>query len=288
METRTFTGAHGQQITYDVHRPAGTPRALVVIAHGLGEHGARYAYVAERFVDAGFLVAVPDHVGHGRSGGKRLRIRRFADFADDLDTVIDQMAGDQMAGDQTGGDQTGGELPTFLLGHSMGGAIALDYALDHQDKLDGLVLSGAAVVPGDDLPAPAIAVAKVLGRVAPWAPTSALDSSNISRDPEVVAAYDADPLVSRGRIPAGLGGGLLSAMQSFPDRLPSLHLPLLVLHGGADALTAPAGSELVDRLAGSSDKKLIIYDGLYHEIFNEPERDAVIGDVLDWLEARIR
>ncbi|MGV9793757.1 alpha/beta hydrolase [Gordonia sp. NPDC003422] len=272
METRTFTGGHGELIQYDLYRPDGDARGTLVIAHGLAEHGARYTHVVDRLVAAGFVVAVPDHVGHGRSGGKRLRVRGFADFTDDLDTVIDQV--------------TTPDAPTFLLGHSMGGAIALDYALDHQDKLDGLVLSGAAVVPGDDLAPAAIKVAKILGRVAPWMPTTALDSASISKDRAVVAAYDADPLVPRGRIPAGLAGALLSTMQTFPDRLPSLHLPLLVLHGSADALTAPAGSEMVDRLAGSADKKLVIYDGLYHEIFNEPEQDIVIGDVVEWLEAR--
>ena len=103
-------------------------------------------------------------------------------------------------------------------------------------------------------------------------------------DPAVVAAYDADPLVTRGKIPAGLAGAMISAMQSFPERLPSLQLPVLVMHGSADALTDPRGSELVDRLAGSEDKTLVIYDDLFHEIFNEPERDVVLDEVVSWLE----
>lgn len=272
-EERRFRGRHGESITYDIYRPDAAPRAVVVIAHGLGEHGRRYEHVAQRFVDAGFLVAVPDHLGHGRSGGKRLRLNSFADYTDDLHQVISDVAVDS--------------LPTYLVGHSMGGCIALDYALDHQGELDGLVLSGAAVVPGDDLSPVAIRAAKILGRVAPGLPTTALPVDKISRDPDVVAAYQADPLVVNGKIPAGLGAAMLSTMQSFPARLGSLQLPVLILHGGADALTSPKGSEMVERLAGSTDKTLHIYDDLYHEIFNEPEQDKVLADIVDWIDARI-
>ncbi|WP_238422669.1 alpha/beta hydrolase [Gordonia sp. 'Campus'] len=268
-EEHSFRGGHGHTIVYDVHRPEGTPRGVVVIVHGLAEHGRRYGHVAQRLVDADYVVAIPDHVGHGRSGGKRLRVRRFADFTDDLGTVLAHVADPA--------------LPTFLLGHSMGGCIALDYALDHQDKVDGLVLSGAAVLPGDDLPALAVRFAPLIGRIAPGLPTTELSSSSISRDPAVVAAYDADPLVTRGKIPAGLGGAMIATMRSFPDRLPSLQLPLLVMHGSDDQLTDPRGSEMVDRLAGSPDKKLVIYDDLYHEIFNEPEQDVVLEEVIVWL-----
>ena len=271
-EERTFSGKHGEQIFYTTLTPA-NPRALVVIAHGLGEHGGRYSHVAKVFTDAGFSVAIPDHLGHGRSGGKRLRIKSFKQFSDDLDTVVTQTAIDG--------------LPTYLLGHSMGGCIALDYALDHQGKLDGLILSGAAVMPGDDMPGPVIAVSQVLGKVAPWLPTIALDSTAVSRDPDVVAAYQADPLVPRARIPARLGAEMLSTMQSFPDRVGSLTIPLLVMHGSADRLTNPAGSEMVERLAGSDDKTLVIFDDLYHEIFNEPEQDKVLSTTLGWLEGHV-
>ncbi|GAB93922.1 putative monoacylglycerol lipase [Gordonia rhizosphera NBRC 16068] len=272
IEERTFRGRHGEQITYDVFAPEGDAVRTVVIAHGLGEHGRRYRHVVERLVDAGSVVAVPDHLGHGRSGGKRLRVQRFSDFTDDLDTVITEVADERR--------------PTFLIGHSMGGCIALDYALDHPDRLSGLILSGAAVAPGADLSPIMIKLAPLIGRIAPGLPTTALSSASISRDPQVVADYDADPLVVRAKIPAGLGGAMLATMRSFPERLPTLHMPLLILHGSADALTDPAGSEMVARLAGSDDKSLIVYDGLYHEIFNEPEQDRVLDDVTGWLAAR--
>ncbi|MFZ2239690.1 MAG: lysophospholipase [Gordonia amarae] len=271
-EERQFLGAHGHVIRYDVTTPdRDDPRGAVVIVHGLGEHGRRYGHVVDALTGAGFVVAVPDHLGHGRSDGKRLRINSFADYTGDIGTVLDAV---RIEG-----------LPTFLLGHSMGGCIALDFALDHQDRLTGLVLSGPAVVPGSDMPQILVTLAPILGRIVPGLPSKALRAASISRDPKVVADYDADPLVVRSPIPAGLGGAMISTMQSFPKRLPSLRIPLLVMHGGKDVLAEPDGSRMVENLAGSSDKTLIIYDELFHEIFNEPERDTVIATAVDWLSA---
>lgn len=270
-EERQFLGAHGHVIRYDVTTPDRDPRGVVVIVHGLGEHGRRYGHVVDALTGAGFVVAVPDHLGHGRSDGKRLRINSFADYTGDIGTVLDAV---RIEG-----------LPTFLLGHSMGGCIALDFALDHQERLTGLVLSGPAVVPGSDMPPILVTLAPILGRIVPGLPSKALRAASISRDPKVVADYDADPLVVRSPIPAGLGGVMISTMQSFPKRLPSLRIPLLVMHGGKDVLAEPDGSRMVEKLAGSSDKTLIIYDELFHEIFNEPERDTVIATAVDWLSA---
>ena len=111
--------------------------------------------------------------------------------------------------------------------------------------------------------------------------------ARLSRDPQVVAEYNADPEVFHGKVPAGLAGGLVTVMETFPERLPQLTIPLLVLHGGEDKMTNPAGSDLVAERASSADKTLKKYPGLYHEIFNEPEKDAVLDDVAGWLEARL-
>ncbi|EGD56378.1 acylglycerol lipase [Gordonia neofelifaecis NRRL B-59395] len=266
-----MAGVHGNTIVYDVHRPESGPVGVVFLAHGLGEHAARYHHVAERLTDLGYLVVAPDHAGHGRSGGRRVGVKDFEDFTDDLHTVVEQT--DRSVG------------PTFLIGHSMGGAIALKYALDHPDVLDGLVLSGPALMPGDDLPSFMVKLAPRLGKAVPWLPATALPASAVSRDPKVVAAYEADPLVWHGKIPAGLGGTLIETMGTFPDRLPTLAVPTLAIHGGADRLANPEGTRMLGRLAGGEDVTVKIYDGLFHEIFNEPEQDAVLRDVTDWLEA---
>ncbi|MCF8605667.1 lysophospholipase [Gordonia sp. HY442] len=270
IETSSVTGRHGINIVYDVHRPGTEPVGVVVLAHGLGDHAGRYHHVAKEFTDLGYLVVAPDQAGHGRSGGKRLGVTDFSDFTADLDTVINAV------------DVDG---PRFLLGHSMGGAIALSYALDHQDRLDGLILTGPALVPGEDLPSILVKMAPALGKIVPWLPATALPASGVSRDPKVVAAYESDPLVWHGGIRAGLGGALIREMKTFPDRLPSLKLPLLILHGGADVLTNPDGSRMAARLAGSDDVTSTIYPGMFHEIFNEPEQDEILEAVTDWVVA---
>ncbi|MBM7369026.1 alpha/beta hydrolase [Gordonia hydrophobica] len=269
-QTLSVAGVHGNTIVYDVHRPESGPVGVVVLAHGLGEHAARYLHLAARLTDVGYVVVAPDHAGHGRSSGKRLGVTDFDDFIADLHTVIGNI------------DRVDG--PTFLLGHSMGGAIALKYALDHPEALDGLILSGPALMPGADLPPVLVKLAPILGKVAPWLPSAALPASGVSRDPKVVAAYEADPLVWHGKIPAGLGGTLIATMGTFPDRLPQLTMPVLAMHGGADTLANPDGTRMLGRRAGGDDVTVTIFDGLYHEIFNEPEQDEVITTVVDWLE----
>lgn len=269
----SFSGVGGTTIEYDVYEPAGPPKGLLLVAHGLGEHRGRYPHVADRFTALGLRVAIPDHRGHGRSSGPRCDTRDVSEFTADLETLRQRTLVEG--------------APTYLLGHSMGGLIALDYALDHQADLSALMLSGPLVLPGDDQPPWLVAIAKVLGKVVPTLGTLALDPKSVSRDPEVVAAYEADPLNFHGKVKAGTGAALLTRLQTFPSRLPSLTLPLLVMHGEKDKLTNPEGSKLVHQLAGSSDKTLKIYDGLFHEIFNEPEQDQVLTDTTEWLRERM-
>jgi alpha-beta hydrolase superfamily lysophospholipase len=270
---KSFAGLGGTNIVYDLYEPSGDPAGLIMVTHGLAEHAGRYHHVADVLVGLGLRVAIPDHHGHGRSGGKRMLARALSEFSADLETLrrLELVDG----------------RPTYLLGHSMGGEIALDYALDHQDVLAALVLSAPAVLPGDDISPVLMRVAKVIGKVAPGLPGQKLSSASISRDPAVVRAYDDDPLVFRGAMPFGIGGAMLRTMGTFRSRLPSLELPLLVLSGTADTIVNPEGAKLVDRLAGSTDKTLKLYDGLYHEVFNEPEKDLVLGDLADWLKARL-
>jgi alpha-beta hydrolase superfamily lysophospholipase len=270
---KSFPGVGDTKIVYDTYLPEGEPRGLILVAHGVAEHAGRYRHVAERLTGLGLKVVIPDHRGHGRSGGKRLNVRDISEFTTDLETLRQR---EVLAG-----------LPTYLLGHSMGGEIALDYALDHQADLAALILSGPAVVPGDDISPLLMKVAKVVGKIVPGLPGQTLSSASISRDPEVVKAYDEDPLVFRGALKAGIGGAMLRTMETFPSRLPSLQLPLLVMAGSDDKLVKPAGAELVVRLAGSADKTLKIYPGLFHEVFNEPEKEVVLGDLTDWLTAHL-
>ena len=252
------------------------PRASVVIAHGLGEHGGRYAHVAQALGALGCAVHALDHRGHGRSGGERAFVDRWSHIVADLDHFIDRVR------------QAAPGLPLFLLGHSMGGAIALASALGRPEAIDALILSGPAV---DLEGAPPLArmAGKLLSVLAPHLGMLAVDPNHVSRDPKAVADYVADPLNFHAKVPARTIGEMVRFAEALPPRLGTLRLPVLALHGGADKLAGPAGSRMVIARASSADKTLQVYDGLFHDIFNElpPDRARVITDLCAWVSARL-
>jgi len=266
-----FAGALGETY-WQAWTPDSDPRAVVLLVHGAAEHTGRYVGLASQLVDAGYAVYGLDHHGHGKSAGKQGNLGRMSGVAADLDSL-------------RGIAQAHPDTPVFVLGHSLGGLITLDYLVTRgQDGLAGAVLSGAAVDPAVGS-AVERAMAPVLSALVPNLPIVDLGADNISRDPEVVAAYRADPLVYNGKVRARTGAEVLKAISRVSAGLPTLTLPVLVLHGSEDKLAAPSGGRLVHDTIGSTDKTLTIYDGLYHEIFNEPEKDDVIADVITWLDA---
>ena len=267
----SFEGAGGVAISYRSWPASGDERAVVVISHGGGEHSGRYEHVAARLCAEGYPVYALDHRGHGRSGGPRMRFDSVDPLAADLRTMVGIAA-----------HQTPRQRP-FLLAHSMGATVGLHYACDHQDELSGLILSGA-LASVDQKPPIRLAV-RAVAAIAPGVGVFKVDPDTVSRDPEVVRAYEADPLNFHGSFPATTVAALQRVGEGFPRRLPALSLPLLILHGGDDRLTAPSGSRLVDELASSEDRTLHIYDGLRHEILNEPEQDRVLDEIVSWLAA---
>jgi acylglycerol lipase len=175
--------------------------------------------------------------------------------------------------------------PLVLLGHSMGGCVALAYTSAHEAALDALVLTGPLAVLEAASPVQRV-VGRVLSAVAPSLGVVAIDSTAVSRDPEVVKDYDADPLNYHGKLPARTVAELARTIETFPEAVTRFRLPLLVLHSRADRLVPIAGGEMVAERAGSEDKTFKRYDGLFHEILNEPERQQVVDDMADWLDAR--
>jgi alpha-beta hydrolase superfamily lysophospholipase len=272
---RNFDGLGGVRIVYDVWTPDVPARAVVVLAHGLGEHARRYDHVAQRFGEAGLVTYALDHRGHGRSGGKRMLVKDITEFTADFDTLVG-IASREHPG-----------LKRVVLGHSMGGGIVFAYGVERPDNYDLMVLSGPAVA-AQDVVHPLVAfAAKGLGLIMPGLPVQELDFTAISRDPAVVAAYQNDPLVYHGKVPAGIGRALLGVGATMPQRAPALTAPLLVVHGGDDRLIPVDGSRRLVESVGSSDVELKVYPGLYHEIFNEPERDQVLDDVVSWITQRL-
>jgi alpha-beta hydrolase superfamily lysophospholipase len=271
----TFDGVGGVRIVYDVWTPDVTPRAVVILSHGFGEHARRYDHVAQRFGRDGLLTYALDHRGHGRSGGKRVVVKDISEFTGDFDTLVG-IATHEYPG-----------VPRIVLGHSMGGGIVFAYGVEHPDNYDLMVLSGPAVA-AQAAVSPLLAwLAKTIGAIAPGLPLQQLDAGAVSRDPAVVDAYNTDPLVYHGKVPAGLARVLLLVGETMPQRAPSLAAPLLVMHGSDDRLIPVEGSRQLVAAVGSSDVELKLYPGLYHEVFNEPEQDQVLDDLVSWINARL-
>jgi alpha-beta hydrolase superfamily lysophospholipase len=249
----------------------GAPRDVIAISHGYAEHGGRYANLVERLVPLGFAVYALDHRGHGKSGGKRALVDRMDNVIEDFHAFVGEVRA-----------RHGGK-PIKLVGHSMGGNVAFGYALRWPEDLSGLALSGPLI--GGGVPAVQRVVLSVLSAVTPNAGMIALPAEAVSRDPAVVKAYVDDPLVTKGKVAARTAHEMFKSVADYRDRAPSMKVPVLIQHGEADALVPLAGVLPVAASIGAPDKTVITYPGLYHEIFNEPEKDNVIGDLITWLEA---
>lgn len=250
------------------------PRAVVAVVHGIAEHSGRYAFLAERANQRGLGVVSADLRGHGRSPGERSYVERFDDYLLDVDALLAK-AHEFAAG-----------RPVFLMGHSMGGAIALRWLAQRGQPVAGLILSSAALRIGGDVPRLLVALAPLLSRWLPHLRGTRFDPAVISRDPAAVAAYVNDPLVSLQAPPARTGAELLRAMEANRGAAAGLTLPVYLFHGDADRLTDPAGSRDIHELWGGPDRTLRLWPGSRHETFNDLDREAVVAELLEWVLAR--
>ena len=269
-----FKGRKDFDLYYQSWLPDGAPRAILLVVHGLAEHSGRYMNLVNRFVPLGYAVYSFDQRGHGKSEGLRGHVERFSYYLNDLRAFLDMVRSEHP------------DAKIFLVGHSMGGTVAIAYSVHHQDELDGLILSGAILKVDASLSPMLIMVGKALSVVLPKSGVMVLDASAISQDQAVVDAYVNDPLVYRGKIRARLGAELMRMTQELPGQTPRIVLPILIMHGTADRLCDPEGSVAVCGQVGSNDKTLKLYDGFYHEIFNEPGREQAFADMEVWLAAR--
>jgi acylglycerol lipase len=270
-----FIGVRNTLIFYQAWLPDGEPKAVLPIVHGLGEHSGRYMNVVNHFVPHGYVVYGLDQIGHGKSGGPREFVERFDDFSDTFTQYL-AMVKEWQPG-----------KPIFLLSHSIGGLIATYYLLDHQAEFQGAIFSAPVVKVASHVTQMTVFMARALSLLAPSAGVLPVDPSTISRDPDVVRAYIDDPLVFHGKTTARLSAEMLRALTRVSAETDKITLPFIAMQGGDDRLVDPDGAEILYTKAGSKDKTLKIYDGLYHEIFNEPEHTQVLKDVETWLEARV-
>jgi alpha-beta hydrolase superfamily lysophospholipase len=274
MRHREFTsaGIGGIDLYAQAWLPERSPRSVLVIAHGLGEHGGRYERLAGELVATGHAVYAVDHRGHGRSPGPRANIERFAHVVSDFSAFVGRA------------NRQHPDAALFVLGHSMGGAVAFASAQRLQSTLRGLVLSAPALAV-DPLPSGLQALMlRTLSSVAPNSGAMTIAAGEVSRDPHVVAAYQSDPLVHHKAVPARTVQELVQAMLEFPRQAPALRLPTLVLHGTADRLVSLTAVRPVCQAIGARDKTIRYYDGLSHEVLNEPEREQVVHDLMQWLD----
>ena len=272
MSKSRVSTADGVGLAAEDWMPAET-RAVIAIVHGIAEHGGRYAWLAARANAQGIGVVTVDLRGHGRSPGERSYVERFDDYLLDVDALW------------AGARELAAGRPLFLMGHSMGGAIALRWVAQRRPAMAGVILSSAALKIGGDVPRLLIALAPLLSRWLPHLRGTRLDPAVISRDPAQVAAYVNDPLVSLKAPPARTGAELLAAMEAHRAEAPGLDMPVYLFHGDADRLTDPAGSREIFAAWGGPDKTLRLWPGSRHETLNDLDRDAVVGELLAWIDA---
>ncbi len=270
-----FKGVGNANIYYQAWLPDGNVKAILLLAHGLGEYCGRYTNHVNHFVPLGYAVYGFDHLGHGKSDGEREVIKRFADYTEPL-TRYYKMVKDWHPG-----------KPVFIFGHSMGGLITCCCLLDHKADFKGAILSAPAIKVSDSISQFTITTVKILSRIAPKTGVIELDASLLTRDPDVVKDYVKDPLVFHGKTPARLAAEILKAMMRVNAEMEKITLPFIIVQGSEDKLVDPSGAQILYDKAGSRDKTLKAYEGLYHEIHNEPERSIMFKDVEDWLVARV-
>jgi len=254
-------------------RPAETPRAVVVIVPGFNSHSGYYLWVGDHLAAKGFATYALDLRGRGESDGERFYVQSFHDYVDDVQAAVSLARTREP------------RVPFFVLGHSAGGVIACLYTLEHQKELAGLVCESFAFqVPAPDF---ALAVFKGLSHVAPHAHVLHLKNEDFSRDPEVVAAMNADNLIAHETQPTQTLAEMVRADERLKSEFPLFTLPLLILHGTADKATRPEGSKLFFETAGSTDKTLKLYGGSFHDPLNDLDKATVMADVTAWLARHV-
>lgn len=273
MKEERLDGSGGLRIFVRSWRPAGRIRAVIAIVHGVNSHSGYYLWAAEQLAAHGLAVYALDLRGRGHSDGERFYIDELSDYTNDVDTLM-KLARSREPG-----------LPVFLLGHSAGGVISCVYTLEHQAELAGLICESFAFqVAAPDF---ALAVVKGLSYFAPHAHVLKLPIADFSRDPQVVAAMNEDPLIANEVQPTKTVAELVRADERLKEEFPLIKLPVLILHGTADKVTNPKGSQLFYDTAGATDKTLKLYEGHVHDLLNDLDKDVVMKDITAWIDARL-
>ena len=265
-----LTGVANTSLYWQGWLPVIPATGVLLLCHGGNEHCGRYQNVVDTLIPDRWAVYGLDLRGHGRSGGKRVHVDRFSDWLDDFDRFKCEVVSRHQG------------LPVFVLGHCLGAQIALAYALDHQEDLRGLVLS-APFLDTPAVPGAVRSLGKVASRLLPEARFKVVGLDRISQDPEVVRRFRNDPLVCHENATMTMARIVERQFKILIERSRDLRIPVLIQHGAEDAIADPDGSRRLARAVGSPDCKLILYPGLWNEIYNEPERQRPLSDLHEWL-----
>lgn len=270
--TDTVTSTGGVGIFIRSWQPEQTPTAILVIVHGFNSHSGRYGWAAGRFAQAGLAVYAPDLRGRGHSEGERFHVGSFADYVSDVRTAV-ALAESRHRG-----------LPLFLLGHSAGGVIACSFALENPSRVAGLVCESFAYqVPAPDF---ALAALKGLSHITPHAHVLRLKNEDFSRDPSVVRAMNDDPLIAGESQSTQTVAEMVRAAERLTENFHRITLPLLIVHGTADQVTKPSGSQTFFDRAGAPDKTLKLYEGHAHDLLSDLGKEAVLAEMSKWIVDR--
>ena len=273
MNESTFEGVGDLKIATRSWKPAGTPRAIAILIHGFNAHSGYMVWPAEQFAADGFAAYALDLRGRGKSEGERFYVEEFSDYLGDVDLLV-----------QTARAENPG-LPVYVLGHSAGGVIASSYVFENQDKISGLICESFAFDVG--LPHLVQLALQGVSYLTPHLHVFSLNNADFSRDPAAVEAMNNDPLIAKESQPAETASEMLKAAERLKDNMPSFTVPVLIIHGTDDKATRPAGSQYFYDTAASTDKTLKLYEGHYHDLLNDVDKEIVMADILNWVNERV-
>ena len=270
-EESKFVTRDGIDIFYQVWRPDRSPKGIVQLVHGLAEHAGRYMHVVNKLVPEGYIIYGDDHRGHGRSGGQRGFVKSVDEFVHDQKEFTEVIRKKEK-----------GNIPLFLLGHSMGSIISIIYAAEYPDEFKGLILSGTGSAVGEGVNWFTILLARTMSKILPKLKVKNELSDGVSRDPAVKEAYNNDPYVLN-EITARLGNEIFKGLKTIESRIQEIKMPILAQKGGKDPLIIKTEKLFENVIA--EDSTLKIYEGLFHEVYNELEedREVVLTDLCEWL-----
>jgi acylglycerol lipase len=254
----TFEGVGGIKIATRSWRSDDATRGIMILVHGFNSHSGYFEWAAQQFASNGFAVYALDHRGRGKSEGERFYVEKFSDWLEDVDKLAD-IARSENAG-----------IPVYMLGHSVGGVIASSYVFEHQTEIAGLICESFAF----DVGLPELA-------------QLALKNEIFSRDPKVVEQMNNDPLIANEKQPAETVSEVLKAAARLKENMPKFNVPVFIIHGTADEATRPEGSQYFYDNVGSKDKTLKLYEGGYHDLLNDIDKETVMKDILAWINERV-